>query len=558
MMLEKISEYIYQFFYYCVFLLLSMYISICFTSYAYLATGIGIQSHTLPVSFVCWIIFVLFSSKHVSQINRPVQVICMAISVGWFIWSNEYVSWMYDTSFDGQWYHFDAVYNLVKGWNPFYHYLLPEQTSRSELYLNHFPKISWISAASVYAFTGKMETIKVFSYYFLPVLVFLPAYTIRSIFKLPFWVSLPFGFIIAFNPIVMLSLYSSMNDGVIYALFISSVAFALLYLKEKQTFQLWFAIILFSILANYKYTTTIYACVLIGVFYLWQLFAQKKTMAQLLPSSLVFIILTFFFWGYPSFITNIIHQGNPVYPMMEKSQLAGFFVKEKIYPADFLDMNVAERLWASIISLPSWRNNPLSSEPRTLFKVPAYLEGYYAGTSDLAAMGPFFAESLLFCLFCLVASLFFIPRGSLFKLLAFVITILATVIINPECWILRYVPQLWLVPVTFLLACATITYLRPAVMVGLLFMFFNTYIATDIYVTESVHKNRKIKTEMMLVKEAARNVKIYPGWVLSFKQRMIEYGIDTNTLDYIYIRDSNSVPFTTTLSATYTLLGNKK
>lgn len=554
---EKIQSYVYQLFYYGALLLLGLYGCIAFTGYVYLVADIRIHFTTLPVAISLWFILFTVWGSRLTDLVSWVRLVCSAIVLGWLFWGMEYVSWMYDTSFDGQWYHFDAVLNLVNGWNPFYHYLLPEQTSLSDLYLNHFPKLSWITSSCIYAFTGKMETIKVFSYYFLPVMVFLPAYTLFRLMTLSLWWTLPFAFILAFNPIVMLSLYSCMNDGVIYALFLSACCMALLYLADGKPFHLWATVILLSLLANFKYTTTIYAGLSGLVFFVWIWVSKKQKLKQLVWPAMVCALLTICWWGYPSFITNMTHMGNPVYPMMEKNQLAGFFVKEKIYPADFLDMNVAERLWASIISLPSWRNNPLSSEPRTLFKVPAYLEGYYAGTSDLAAMGPFFAESVIYCTILFVLSLVFISKRKTFYLLFMVLLLWVTVLINPECWILRYVPQLWMIPVVLLIGIFTIESLRPLAFVGLLFMFYNTYIATDIYVTGAVHKNRAIKKELQLVKDAD-SVAIYPGWTQSFKYRMLEFGLDTGSLQYVYVPDSNTKPFTGSLSATYTLLGNQK
>jgi hypothetical protein len=46
------------------------------------------------------------------------------------IYSNQF----FDISFDGNYYHLDAIYLLKKGWNPVYHVLIEEETSYSDKY----------------------------------------------------------------------------------------------------------------------------------------------------------------------------------------------------------------------------------------------------------------------------------------------------------------------------------------------------------------------------------------------------------------------------------------
>lgn len=59
-------------------------------------------------------------------------------------------SLLMDTSLDGQWYHFQAVYSISEGWNPFHEdYRAPEvlgQAGYSE-WPAHYPISSWIVMA---------------------------------------------------------------------------------------------------------------------------------------------------------------------------------------------------------------------------------------------------------------------------------------------------------------------------------------------------------------------------------------------------------------------------
>jgi hypothetical protein len=65
----------------------------------------------------------------------------------------------YDCSFDGQWYHQDAIMFLTDGWNPIWDPAISNNvvSGLNANYVNHYPKAPWVIEAVLYLFTGNIE-----------------------------------------------------------------------------------------------------------------------------------------------------------------------------------------------------------------------------------------------------------------------------------------------------------------------------------------------------------------------------------------------------------------
>lgn len=79
-------------------------------------------------------------------------------------------AFIYDSSFDGMYYHKQAVITLKEGWNPVYESCLTENQFSSyldiALWLDNYPKGLWSFSAAVYALTNLIETAKVVNLFF--------------------------------------------------------------------------------------------------------------------------------------------------------------------------------------------------------------------------------------------------------------------------------------------------------------------------------------------------------------------------------------------------------
>ena len=84
----------------------------------------------------------------------------------------------FDFSFDGQWYHQDAIILLKNGWNPFYDQPILDEiaSGKNANYINCYPKAPWTISACVYATTGAIEYAKFYQL----VLLFASFFSIHS------------------------------------------------------------------------------------------------------------------------------------------------------------------------------------------------------------------------------------------------------------------------------------------------------------------------------------------------------------------------------------------
>jgi hypothetical protein len=157
-----------------------------------------------------------------------------------------------------------------------------------------------------------------------------------------------------------------------------------------------------------------------------------------------------FFCGFHPYLTNFIHDHNMFYGLKE--------TKDEIWaitPPVYRNLNRFEKLFLSLSShTDSYSDN--NSSIADMLKIPFTVnKNELLNANDpevkLSAFGPFYSGSLLVALliFFIVMSKFY--RSTVFKLeLMVLFTISSTILIMPNSWWGRYVPQFWLLPVSIL------------------------------------------------------------------------------------------------------------
>ena len=133
----------------------------------WLMLGLKVSAIIFPFSFIIAIAlcFILFQKKATSK----TLVLNLFYGFAMFLICVFICRWFYDISFDGQWYHQDAIILMSEGWNPFHDApLLIEQTSGAcAPYLNHYPKGSWIISAYLYHFLNNIQMAKAYNLLFI-------------------------------------------------------------------------------------------------------------------------------------------------------------------------------------------------------------------------------------------------------------------------------------------------------------------------------------------------------------------------------------------------------
>lgn len=508
-----------------------------------------ISSWQFALSLLIFISFSWVFHRNYFGISQKRQFgINFLISLGLFLLCLLFAGSIYDTSFDGTWYHLDAVHLLKNGWNPSYKMLSEEETSYCSKYLNHFPKVPWIYAALVAKVTGNVEMGKAANLQLIISCLFVAQHMGRAIFKLSALLSWILAFLIASNPIQILNLGSFYVDGQVSSLTFLGMAFAIYQVVEGGWVKGFLALLAFALLANIKFPSAFYAILYVGAFlgFLW--FTKAYKWQKMLTIALFWGVFTFGVLGWNPYMSNLIRMGHPLYPLSEGTEKV--FKKEENYPANFLNTNRFERFFRSFYAEPKWARNPETSDLKTLFShVPLYTYDY--GVPDLAGFGPFTPEVFLL-LFPLGLWVLFELKGKERKNAVFILSVLLiATFINPEAWVMRYVPQFWIfLVILVLLVLQRVKWQGPGFVLAVGLLLNNLTLLNQNIVKSYVHTS-ELKEQLNEVATSNGKIEFYPGWAKSFQYRLTDVGLDLQKQTYIPETDTSANKFTGGLGALY-------
>lgn len=381
-----------------------------------------------------------------------------------------------DTSYDGRWYHQEGIIRLKEGFDPLRERLredrLPENglwslaatgqpITSAPIWINHYPKSSEITAASVYACTGSIEFGKLFNF----LLAFGMAALVHGIARLRFpghpWRAVALGAALAANPVVIAQAWTYYNDGQLYCLIGGAIGFLILHLRDRGWIWLACAGAALVGLANVKFTGLVYGSVVVAGFCLHVLLrsgfeAFRKTAGTLALVQLVGAALV----GYNPYVRNFAENGHPFHPVMGANRI------------DIVGRNAAPgfendgRLWKFAQCVMGRTSTDFElRDGRIPPKVPfTFTAKEFREASNpyvhVGGFGPFFSGLLLVSIVAWATSLLRRSRSGggkrpLLEILrsndalateSLVALLLATSLANPEMWWSRYVPQLWALP----------------------------------------------------------------------------------------------------------------
>jgi hypothetical protein len=311
-----------------------------------------------------------------------------------------------------------------------------------------------------------------------------------------------------------------------------------------------------AVLANLKFTSAAYAFLIVmaGLAYLWQV--KAYTISKIAFIGLSWCIFTYGVLGFSPYLSNWMRKGQPHYPLSEGR--TKFFNPEAIYPANFLDKNPIQNFFFSLYAKPIWSRNPGNAELKNLFgKTP--LSSYENGMPELAAMGPFAAEAFTLLLPLFVFALWRSNKRERIYFVGLTSLVLLSIFINPEAWIMRYVPQFWLVFIIMLLLIYRkslvqtkgFNYWKVGTWVVLLICLVNLYLVGRTAISGAIKHSQD---QLRIFSELKRNpseFQVFHGWTLTFKNRLGAAGIDTSKLVYIADTDSLSISIPHSLSGRY-------
>lgn len=362
----------------------------------------------------------------------------------------------YDLSWDGQWYHQEAIIKLQEGWNPIYDKPLNETPFGSGIWINHYTKGPWYFSASVYDLFGNIEYGKVANIILIAA-SFLLTYSLMLKLKISkFWSGIV-AILAALNPVAANQIFSYYVDGQLASLFlIVLVLFISNQISYSRTKNL---VIIFSLILmiNIKFTALVYALIictlpiiieLYDLVFVQKVYSVKRLFYLVLKKKILYsIILGFIFGvvivGASSYIGNTIHNKNPFYPISGEGKVD---IMTTNTPISLKDKLPIEQFYLSIFSESM---NSITDDLKIKFPLritTAEWDVIWAEDARIGGFGPLFGA--IFILTSAGILLWYRSFKDKIGLLVFLLISLS-VMVNPEPWWARYIPQLWLIPILF-------------------------------------------------------------------------------------------------------------
>lgn len=369
----------------------------------------------------------------------------------------------YDTTVDGNSYHKTAIAYIKNGWNPLYESSIEfqknstkiykfDKASRIGLWIDHYPKATWITSAVIYHMTGNIESGKCITFIF-TIMLMIISYNCLSTILSKKW-SLLISILLAINPITLSQLFCYYVDSLM-GIFFAIELFLLFMINpiKKQNIFIWINIAsIAAFFVNIKYTGLLSSGIVAAVFYFYWIIKHHKEKDFLTHFSkiTVYFIIVFvtaiFFVGANSYIKNTIDHKNPLYPIVGKDKVD---IITTMQPKSFKERGRLEKFFISTFSrsanITYGGREPQLKSPLKVYK--SEIDELLAPDTRIGGFGPIFALILIVTSIVLVINLvIFIKREkeNIKYITLPAIAILLSMILMGESWWARYVPQFYL------------------------------------------------------------------------------------------------------------------
>lgn len=346
-----------------------------------------------------------------------------------------------DTSYDGQEYHYAAVYALAHGWNP-YHESFGRVIAPGATVLpwpDHYPIGSWLLMAMLESAGAPMEAAK--GAQMLPAIA-VPFAWYPALRRLGIRTggAMLLALLVAASPAWLAQFYTRMNDGMLASIAAAFTGFALNHLLARSRAAMLAACGCLAIGIDLKFNAIPIMGALAAAWCLVVLWREGLRAAVITGSLLLATSASVVgsIAAHP-YMTNLLEHGHPFYPVMGAPELE---IASALLPHGLRDRGPLERLAVSLFA-PS--NGDGSKLKAPFFVGRGEVRGVETPDTLVGGFGPLFSGALTLAFLTGCAVLLGFHRSKLSAaLLLFAAAAVASALITPHSWWTRYVPQLWL------------------------------------------------------------------------------------------------------------------
>lgn len=509
-------------------LLSFMFFMLMFASLGFMV-GIPMIRATFYLSLICTFIYGFMVTKFYFKQKTKQMFAKLCIVITFLILSFMYISGLfYDISYDGQVYHQEAVNQLVHHWNPFQEYLSKEK-SHSAALLNHYAKGPWIYEAALYTVTGQMEQSKVFNFLLIIISFLLTLSTMKQCGRFSDKQAIFFSMLMALNPV---SIYQSLSfyiDGQMASLLLCLVALSYRLVTHYDGVVGCSFVMSIALTVNIKFTGVAYVITCIGLAGCWLwLLKHKHLYGNLIKTSIIGLYVGICVIGYNPYITNTVYYGHPFYPLYGAGPKT-MDIMTSNSPQGFMQMNSLEKLYIASFSTSTNdfdREEPILKMPFTV--TAQELKPFvYGADIRIGGFGPWFSGMLVLASVILVMMLLF-PNQYRWYGIGLMVSVVISVLINPESWWARYVPQFWLVPI-IIAAIATSEVRKEIRYLGVILAgvaMFNIALISYPYILGNYYCTQDFDRQLQQIAEKGEGIQVCFGDFTSNYARFAKWNID--------------------------------
>ena len=434
----------------------------------------------------------------------------------------------FDKGYDSWAYHLKATLLLSEGWNPFLENdpalwaeksLKLFQPNQDYYWVEVYPKASWFVGQELARIFGNLEAVKAIS-----VFITLHVYKIwkevlenQSLKHSKFY-----AILITCSPIAISQFYTAYVDGLLGLSISAMIGAHLNYLQGKNVKHVIIMGLYAIFAANLKYTGAVYV-VLLGVPMIVQCLKNNGR-------AITLIIFLGLLVSWNPYVTNALNYGDPLVGINSNDVMFNQMDEQFLEKNRFV--KAIYGYFYSNIDPYEVQNNLGPFDQRSHHELRKLVTEQ---DLEIGGFGPLFGICFVILIFAYILTVFLKRFERLDQVDGFIGLLLITILINPEFWWSRYVPQFWLLSVLIIIqlkrrdAFSRIV-LIVTTMLGTTSAFMLIgWLASTIVVTDRVHGQiSQIYIDKMYADTSPQNISFSPvaRTILGAKQQnlIIENG----------------------------------
>lgn len=361
------------------------------------------------------------------------------------------MAFLYDTSYDGPWYHAAVIKEMTEGWNPFFQPILSiDETPYHidcHIWMSHYAKGMETIQAGIVALTGNLESGKALNLFWLIALCgYIFTFLKQFLSGYKKWELVVLTSIVALNPVILGQLLTYMIDWTGYSLVIIGAICIYDYLVNEGKRNVITLTLLAFFLPTVKFNIVFWWVILLMgvVATIW--WTYKKFSKQLIVVVALSMTLGFVIGGFNPYITNMVHKGNPVYPLIGKDKID---IMDIVTPKAILGKNRFYQVNYSLMSNP-YHNDKKGEEGFHCLSISKYnVMSSPLHDPQLGGFGLFFFEA---CVVLLILFMAVKKKDGKWKMMGLIlIGLYLSLLILPSGFLARYVPYFYVFPCLLLL-----------------------------------------------------------------------------------------------------------